>query len=105
MATAGSASSDDVGAETRPNLAREQSKAEELANAASHGLGLVLSLAFIPMLMARAFERGNSLQTVGAAVFGASVVLLYLGSTLYHAWPRGGRSGCFAWSSTAPSTA
>jgi hemolysin III len=69
-------------------VAREQSQGEEIANAISHGLGFVVSLAAAPILIARSVTQGNAAQTLGASVFAASVVLLYLTSTLYHALPR-----------------
>jgi hemolysin III len=70
------------------SVAREQSSREEIANAVSHGVGFVASLAAAPLLMARALESGSGVTATGAAVFVGSVVLLYLASTLYHALPR-----------------
>ena len=70
-------------------MRREQSSGEEIANATSHGVGLVMALAGAPILIAHAVAQGNEGQTVGASVFAASVLLLYLASTLYHALPRG----------------
>jgi len=66
-----------------------QSRGEEIANAASHGLGFAASLVAVPALVVRAAAQGKMVETLGASVFGASVVLLYLASTLYHALPRG----------------
>jgi hemolysin III len=59
---------------------------EEIANAVSHGVGLMAALAATPMLIASASGKGI-LSIAGASVFGATVVLLYLTSTLYHALP------------------
>jgi hemolysin III len=67
---------------------RGQSGGEEIANAVSHGVGFAVSLVASPILIARAVAQGNALQTLGASVFAASIVLLYLASTLYHALPR-----------------
>jgi hemolysin III len=50
--------------------------AEEWANGLTHGLGLLLALAGLVVLVVTASRRG--------AVFGASLVLLYSSSTLYH---------------------
>ncbi len=69
-------------------MRREQSGGEEVANAISHGVGFAVSLGATPILIAQAVERENPLQTVGASVFAASIMLLYLASTLYHALPR-----------------
>jgi hemolysin III len=64
---------------------RAQSIAEEVANSITHGLGLVASVAATPVLVIAAAERGDAWLVVGAAVFGATLVLCYLSSTLYHA--------------------
>jgi hemolysin III len=60
------------------------SRAEETANSISHGLGLILALIALPVLVFSAIEIGSPRFTVGVAVFGATMVLLYLASTLYH---------------------
>jgi hemolysin III len=66
-------------------LSRPLAVREEIANSVSHGLGLVLALAALPVLLVSATRIGRTHFTVGAAVFGATMVLLYLASTLYHA--------------------
>jgi len=58
--------------------------AEEIANGISHGVGLVLALVAIPFLLLPAIEAGRVRFIVGVSVFGATVILLYLASTLYH---------------------
>jgi hemolysin III len=57
---------------------------EEIANSISHGLGLLLSLVALPVLVLTANEVGNVRFLVGVSVFGGTMVLLYLASTLYH---------------------
>jgi hemolysin III len=69
---------------------RPQTAAEEIANSISHGAGTLAALTVLPVLVGHALRRGAGARAVlGAAVFGASVILLYLGSTLYHALPHG----------------
>jgi hemolysin III len=69
---------------------RRQTAGEEIANSVTHGAGALAALAIIPTLIGHAFQRGSDGRAIlGAAVFGASVILLYLGSTLYHALPHG----------------
>ena len=58
--------------------------AEEIANGISHGVGLLLALVAIPFLLLPAIEAGSVRFIVGVSVFGATVILLYLASTLYH---------------------
>ena len=60
------------------------SAGEELANSISHGLGLVLALVALPVLVLSAMRIGSTHFMVGASVFGVTMVLLYLASTLYH---------------------
>jgi hemolysin III len=69
---------------------REQSIGEEIANSVSHGAGALAALGVMPILLGHALrQEAGSRAVAGAAVFGASVLLLYLGSTLYHALPHG----------------
>jgi len=67
---------------------RRQSLGEEIANAISHGIGLAAALAAAPVLVIAAAHRGDLAWLVGSSVFAASMVLLYLASTLYHAIPH-----------------
>lgn len=64
---------------------RPQSLAEELANSLTHGMGLLLSLAALPVLVLAALADGDPWRIAAATVYGASLVLLYTTSTLYHA--------------------
>ena len=57
---------------------------EEIANTISHGLGLVLAIVALPILLIEAMRNGRTHFIVGVSVFGATVILLYLASTLYH---------------------
>jgi hemolysin III len=60
---------------------------EELANALTHGLGATAALAGGAVLITLAARYGDGWQLAGAIVFGISLLLLYLASTLYH-WAR-----------------
>lgn len=68
---------------------RAQSHGEELANSVSHGIGLVAALIGTPFLIVHAVRHGDVGFTVGTSVFAATMVILYLASTLYHALPMG----------------
>lgn len=63
---------------------RPQTMGEEIANSVSHGVGFVLAIAALPILVVNAMPRGAA-AVAGAAVFAATLALLYLASTLYHA--------------------
>ena len=73
----------------RPDAKWDQSLGEELANSISHGVGLLAALGGAPVLMVAAWRGGDRFFFTGTAVFTAAMLLVYLGSTLYHAWPRG----------------
>ena len=66
---------------------RPQSRPEELANALTHGSGLVASLIGLPTLVLVATARGDARQVVAACIFATTLVILYAASTLYHALP------------------
>ena len=66
---------------------RTLTRGEEIANSVTHGVGLVASAAAFPFLVGAASRRWGGREVVGAAVFAASLVALYLVSTLYHAVP------------------
>ncbi len=71
---------------------RPQSSREEVANSITHGLGLAGAATVGPLVVADAVRRGGDVWRVGgAAVFAATLVLMYLTSTVYHAWPSAGR--------------
>jgi len=60
---------------------------EEIANSITHGLGLVASIAALPVLLMKARSSNDSSVVVGATIFGLSLILLYAASTVYHALP------------------
>ena len=63
---------------------RSPSFEEEIANSISHGLGLLLAIAFLIVLLLSAPRMGGNHFLVGVSVFGGTMILLYLASTLYH---------------------
>ncbi len=67
---------------------RAQSLGEEIANSISHGIALLAAVSATPFLIIAAVGRGDIANIVGASVFAATMVLLYLTSTLYHSLPR-----------------
>ncbi|HEU5290907.1 MAG TPA: hemolysin III family protein [Cyclobacteriaceae bacterium] len=65
---------------------RPQSLGEEIANSISHGLGFLGAAAVTPILIIAAVPSGTA-AVVGASVFCTTMMMLYLSSTLYHAFP------------------
>lgn len=67
---------------------RRLSLGEEIANSVTHGVAALASVVALPILLVVAISRRDPWQVVGGAVFGATLVMLYLASTLYHALPH-----------------
>jgi hemolysin III len=74
-------------AEVRAKL---YSAGEEVAHVITHGLGAVLSIAGLTVLVARASMYGNVWHITASAIFGASLVMMYAASALFHGiqYPR-----------------
>lgn len=66
---------------------RHQSLGEEIANSISHGVGALMAIGATPFLILKAIPLG-AIAIVGASVFGATMIILYSASTLYHAFPH-----------------
>lgn len=60
---------------------------EEVVNTVSHGIGVVLSLVGLGVLSTLASIHGSPWHVVGCTVYGVTLVVLYLASTLYHGLP------------------
>lgn len=56
----------------------------EVLNAVTHGIGVGLSVAGLIVLILKGVQSGSTLELVSYCIFGASLILLYLCSTLYH---------------------
>ncbi len=69
--------------------ARPQTRAEELANGITHGAGLIFSLAALPVIALMASGTREPLYIAGSVVFGITMVLVYLTSTVYHVLREG----------------
>lgn len=61
---------------------------EELWNAITHGVGLLMSIPTCVVLIYIAVQSGNGVAIVSNSIFGASLVLLFLMSTLLHSMPE-----------------
>ena len=57
---------------------------EERLNVISHGFGLLLSLGAFVLLFTQAYQQGSRLHLASYSVYGASLVIMYSASTLYH---------------------
>ncbi|MGZ4868644.1 MAG: PAQR family membrane homeostasis protein TrhA [Candidatus Angelobacter sp.] len=61
---------------------------DELANALTHGIGLLLVLVAVPVLIVLAATHATVWHIVGVSIYGASLLALYTASTVYHAVQR-----------------
>ena len=62
---------------------------EEIANAITHGIGTILAIAALVLLVVFSSIYGNTTAVVSFTVYGSTLVILYLMSTIYHSLPRG----------------
>ena len=67
---------------------RLQTLGEEIANSVSHAVALLAAIVALPFLFAPA-RHLSAAGFIGTLVFAATMVLLYLSSTIYHALPSG----------------
>ena len=77
----------DVGQAVEHGREKLYTLGEEVAHALTHGVGVVLAIAGLTVMVARATLYGDIWHIVGAAIFGATLVLMYAASTVYHAIP------------------
>lgn len=69
--------------EVRPKL---YTLGEEIMNSVTHGVGALLSVAAMVIMIVCAAKYSTALSVISSAVFGATLVILYTSSTLYHAF-------------------
>jgi len=62
----------------------DQLSVEEVANALTHGFGLALSIAGFLFLVGFAIIKGDGWHLTSSLIYGASLVILYAASTVYH---------------------
>ena len=61
---------------------------EEIANSITHGLGVFLSIAGLIILLILAARQGSVWHIISFSIYGSSLIILYLASTLYHSIPQ-----------------
>ncbi|UVI32728.1 PAQR family membrane homeostasis protein TrhA [Paenibacillus spongiae] len=70
-------------------LTHTYTRREEVANAITHGIGMLLSIAALVVLIVFASLKGTAWHVVSFSIFGATMLLLYTASTLVHSFPEG----------------
>ena len=66
---------------------RSQSLGEEIANSITHGIGVALSIAALSVLVVFAGLQSDAWRIVSFSIYGSTLIILYLSSTLYHVFP------------------
>ena len=72
--------------ETVEKNRRQLSAAEEIVNSITHGIGALLSIVALIILIIVAGQQGDIWHLVSFSIYGSTLVLLYLSSTLYHSF-------------------
>ncbi|HAQ21155.1 MAG TPA: hemolysin D [Prolixibacteraceae bacterium] len=79
-----------------PKTYRQLRKGEEIANAITHGIGSLLSIAALVVLIIVAGRHDDIWQLVSFSIYGCTLILLYLSSTLYHSFSESKLKNLFA---------
>ncbi|WP_337261229.1 MULTISPECIES: PAQR family membrane homeostasis protein TrhA [unclassified Serratia (in: enterobacteria)] len=80
---------DQIKAETDKPAGAPYPWAEEIANSISHGIGLVFGIVGLVLLLVQAVNSGADVTAITSySLYGGSMILLFLASTLYHAIPH-----------------
>lgn len=80
---------DQIKAESGKTTGAPYPWAEEIANSISHGIGLVLGIVGLVLLLVQAVNSGADVTAITSySLYGGSMILLFLASTLYHAIPH-----------------
>ncbi|HHU20801.1 MAG TPA: hemolysin III family protein [Bacilli bacterium] len=77
------------------NKVSQFSLGEEIANAVTHGIGMVLSIAGLVLLIVFSALSGSAWHVVSFTIFGVTMVFLYTSSTLLHSLPKGRAKNIF----------
>ena len=59
---------------------------EEIFHSITHGIGAALAVAGLVVLVVLAAQEGDEWRIVSFSIYGGSLTLLYLASTLYHSF-------------------
>jgi hemolysin III len=64
-------------------------RGEEIANAITHGVGAVLSIVGLTLLIVLSSLEGTPWHVISFTIYGVTMLLLYVSSTLVHSFPEG----------------
>jgi hemolysin III len=75
---------------------RPLSSGEEIINSITHGIGALLSIVALIVLILVAGQQGDIWHLVSFSIYGCTLILLYLSSTLYHSFTNPKLKNLFA---------
>ena len=64
-------------------------RSEEIANVLSHGFGAAAGVVGLVLLLLATAGAGDAVRVISACLYSATLIALYVASTLYHALPEG----------------
>lgn len=79
-----------------PKTYREQRAGEEIVNSITHGIGALLSIVALVILIMVAVNQKGTLHLISFSIYGSTLVLMYLSSTLYHSFSSPRMKNLFA---------
>lgn len=71
---------------TEPLLKKPHSILNEVLNAVTHGIGTILSIVALIFLIMKGIRSGSTIHLAAYLIYGISMILLFLASTLYHSF-------------------
>ena len=69
-----------------PKTYRELRASEEMVNSITHAIGTLLSIVALVILLMVAQNQGDTLHLISFSIYGSTLILMYLSSTLYHSF-------------------
>lgn len=69
-----------------PKTYRELKAREEMVNSITHGIGALLSIVALVILIMVAANQEGTLHLISFSIYGGTLILMYLSSTLYHSF-------------------
>ena len=73
----------------------EYSIAEEVAHAVSHGIGVILAILGLSWMLFVSIDAMDPWRIVASSIYGATLIALFLASTIYHSLPHSPHRGAF----------
>ena len=77
------------------NVIKFFSVKEEIADSVLHGIGAILSIVFLVLLIIKSVTIGTAWHIVSYTIFGATLLILYTKSSIYHSLPKGTAKNVF----------